>query len=88
MTAYEKVICVYCGNDNLRKFGKRKGKQRYQCKSGCGKTFQSGYTYEARKPGVHDKVIDMAVNGNGIRDTARVLKISTGAVMRTIKKSQ
>ena len=23
MTVYEKVICVYCGNDNLRKFGKR-----------------------------------------------------------------
>ena len=28
----------------------------------------------------------MAINGSGIRDTARVLKISTTTVMETLKK--
>ncbi|MBL1352345.1 MAG: hypothetical protein COA61_003255 [Zetaproteobacteria bacterium] len=34
------------------------------------------------------KVIDMAINGSGIRDTARVLNISKGTVMSTIKKKK
>lgn len=36
----------------------------------------SRYTYEARKPGVKEKIVDMAHNGAGVRDTARTLKIS------------
>jgi len=30
----------------------------------------------------------MAINGSGIRDTARVLKISKGTVMSTLKKKK
>lgn len=87
MAVYEKVACIHCGCTDVRKFGKRGDKQRYQCNNGCGKTFQSDYAYEARKPGVHEKIVDMALNGSGIRDTARVLKVGATTVMRTIKKS-
>lgn len=45
----------------------------YRCPV-CTHVFQLTYTYEARKPGVKDKIVDMAFNGSGVRDTARVLK--------------
>ncbi len=45
------------------------------------------FGYKALEPGVKPQVVDMAINGSGIRDTARVLKISKGAVIRTLKKS-
>ena len=84
---YEKVCCIHCGCNDVRKFGKRETKQRYQCNKGCGKIFQSDYSYNARRPGVKEQVIDIAANGGGIRDTARILGISTMTVMSTIKKS-
>jgi transposase-like protein len=49
--------------------------------------FQLTYTYEARKPGVKDKIVDMAFNGSGVRDTARVLKIGINTVIRALKNS-
>jgi transposase-like protein len=47
--------------------------------------FQLTYTHEARKPGVKDKIVDMAFNGSGIRDTAHVLKIGINTVLRALK---
>ena len=39
------------------------------------------------KPGVKDKIVDMAFNGSGVRDTARVLKIGINTVIRALKNS-
>lgn len=39
------------------------------------------YRYKAIEPGVKPQVVDMAINGSGIRDTARVLKISNNTVI-------
>jgi transposase-like protein len=33
-------------------------------------------------------VIEMSLNGRGVRDTARVLKISTAMVIHELKKAQ
>ena len=33
-------------------------------------------------------MIDMAVNGNGIRDTGRVLGVGKDTVLRTLKKKR
>ena len=41
----------------------------------------------ARRPGVKDQIINIAVNGGGIHDTVRILGISTITVMSTIKQS-
>ncbi|WP_415926321.1 IS1-like element transposase [Piscirickettsia salmonis] len=38
-------------------------------------------------PETKEKIIDMSMNGSGIRDIARVLKISTNTVMKELKKS-
>jgi transposase-like protein len=37
-------------------------------------------------PEIKQQVIDMSLNGSGIRDTARVLKISPTTVVNALKK--
>ena len=80
-----KVKCVSCGSTEVIKFGKQFGHQRYYCKH-CKKAFQLDYTYKACEPGVKDKIIDMAMNGAGTRDTARTLGVSKDTVTTTLKK--
>jgi transposase-like protein len=52
------------------------------------KTFMLDYRYKACEPGIKEQVVDMAINGSGIRDTARVLKINKNTVISTLKKSR
>jgi transposase-like protein len=83
------VICPECKTDDITKYGKTKeGKQRCYCHNEkCEiKTFILNYTYNGCQKNVKESIIDMAVNGSGIRDTARVLKISPNTVIKTIKK--
>ena len=81
------VSCRYCGNqDAVRRKGlSTNGNQRYKCED-CKRSFQLLYTHKAHEPGIKERVIDMALNGSGIRDTARVLKINMNTVMSTLKK--
>jgi transposase-like protein len=46
------------------------------------KTFILEYTYQGYRPEVKQQVAEMAVNGSGIRDTSRVLKISPNTVIK------
>jgi len=39
-------------------------------------------------PEVKQQMVDMAVNGSGIRDNARVLGVSPMTVMSTLKKKR
>ena len=43
------------------------------------------YCYQAGIPKVKEKIVDMAVNGAGIRDTVRVLNVSKATVIKTLK---
>ena len=91
MTCYEKIHCPTCNGDNIGKAGySTRGVQRYRCRSeSCPtKTFMLNYQYKAYEPGVKEQLVEMAINGSGIRDTARVLKISKGTVISTLKKSR
>ncbi len=91
MTCYQIIHCPSCNNTKLKKAGRsEKGVQRYLCQTGdcLTKSFMLKYFYRAYEPGVKKQVIDMAINGSGIRDTARVLNISKGTVMSTIKKKR
>jgi transposase-like protein len=83
------VICPVCDHDKVSKRGKTEnGKQRYICQnSACSvNTFILDYDYNGYLPEVKKKIIDMAVNGSGIRDTARVLDISPTTVIKELKK--
>ena len=83
------VKCPTCGGTQVCKYGKDKnGTQKYICRSEkCPtRTFRLEYIYEGAKPGIDEKIIAMAANASGIRETARVLNISTDKVMDTLKK--
>ena len=90
MTHYQEIRCPDCGSTKIGKAGfDAKKTQRYCCKnSGCPKkSFMLVYQYNACKAGIKEQVIDMATNSSGIRDTARVLKISKNTVIGILKKS-
>ncbi|WP_369831947.1 IS1-like element transposase [Chlorogloea sp. CCALA 695] len=44
------------------------------------------YTYQGYLPEVKQQVTDMAMNGSGMKDTARVLKISCNIVTQEVNK--
>ena len=83
------VKCPECKEENVVRNGKHKnGVQRYLCQNPkCAqKTFILDYTYKGWEPDMDEKIIKMAANASGIRDTARVLGISTQKVLDTLKK--
>ena len=52
------------------------------------KTFQTIYKNTSTTPQTKQMIIKMALNGNGIRDTARVLHISQNTVISVLKKQK
>lgn len=85
--ATQEILCPYCQSRVKRKGFSQTGAQRYQCLAlDCRRTFQLAYAYNAYTPGVKSQIVDMAMNGNGIRDTSRVLQISPNTVLTTLKK--
>ena len=46
------------------------------------------YHNTGRLPEVKQQIVDMALNGSGIRDTVRVLGVSPTTVMTTLKKKR
>ena len=63
-------------------------KQRFRCRhEGCGNTVIQAYSDQGRVPEIKPRMVDMAVNGSGIRATARVLGISPDTGMNELKKS-
>jgi len=83
------VLCPHCHSDQVIKGGKTKaGQQRYKCQNtACPHySFQRDLLYKGRAPAIKEQIVDMSLNGSGIRDTARVLKISPTTVINTLKK--
>jgi insertion element IS1 protein InsB len=84
------VQCPYCHSTAVIKLGKQaNGTQRYQCQNEqCERRiFLLQYQDRGRALEVRRQVVDMALNGSGIRDTARVLRISPTTVIAVLKKS-
>ena len=84
---YELVACKHCGaTEPVKRHGKTAaGKPRYRC-YGCGKTFLRQYTNRGHEQAVRQQITDMAINGSGMRETARVLRISRSTVTAHLKK--
>ena len=85
----EAVRCSVCDGIHVTRYGKTEdGKQRYICrnKACSGKTFIRDYSELGRLPEVKEQIIEMSINGSGIRDIARVLKISPTTVIEELKK--
>lgn len=85
------VRCILCKDSKIRKHGRQpNGTQRYVCLNNeCSKkTFVLQYQQRGKDPEVKKQIIEMAMNGSGVRDTSRVLKVSQNTVMNEIKKKQ
>ena len=81
------VTCSHCNSTNVVKNGKApSGLQRFYCNS-CRKSFQKEFIYNGNQPGVQERLVDMAMNGSGVRDTSRVLGISQNTVIKRLKNS-
>lgn len=83
------VKCPFCEQtDPVKKHGLGStGHQRFRCQT-CCRSFQLEYEYRACQQGMKEKIVDLAMNNAGIRDTARALHISINAVVRTLKNSR
>ena len=85
------VTCPYYQSDQVIKSGHTEtGKQRYRGQqTTCPhRSFVLEPAYNGRLPHVKEQSIDMALNGRGLRDTARVLKISPTTVIHEWKKKR
>lgn len=82
------VECSHCHCSDICKNGKRpNGIQRWLC-NGCGKSFQTAYTYEASKPDVKAKILEQTLNSSGVRDISRNLKVDKNTVIAVLRKKK
>src|SRR5215203_1736925 len=84
------VKCPHCQSEAVVKYGKTStGKERFRCQQTpqCGRTFLRSYAYPGCLPTVKQQIVDMTLNGSGIRDIARVLQVGPNTVLKELKKS-
>jgi insertion element IS1 protein InsB len=83
------VRCPYCQSAQVIKGGKTEtGKQRYRCHNpDCSHhSFLLDSAYKGRSPQIKQQVIDLSLNGSGVRNIARLLGISPTTVIKELKK--
>lgn len=89
MTVWLPVKCPHCYSTDIVKHGKSaEQKQRYLCQNGeCPyRTFILEHSYPGRSPKVKEQITEMTLNGSGVRDISRVLKVSHTTVIKELKK--
>lgn len=90
MTVWLPVGCPHCHSTEVVKHGKSAvGKQRYRCQNAdCPyRTFVLNQTYPGRTKQVKQQIVEMTLNGSGVRDIARVLRVSPTTVIQELKKT-
>jgi transposase-like protein len=83
------VQCPQCQRTAVVKYGKQpNGAQRYRCQNpDCARQiFLLAYQDRGRLPEVKRQIVDLTLNGSGVRDIVRVLGVSSATVIDTLKK--
>src|SRR5215475_11616809 len=83
------VHCPECQSIDVVQYGKQaNGTQRYRCNNrDCPRTiFLLQYADKGRLPAVKQQIVDMTLNGSGVRDIVRVLGVSSATVIDVLKK--
>ena len=89
MLVVEPIHCPACQGTDVVQHGKTSdGKQRFRCQNETcpSVTFIREYVYQGRLPSVKRQIIDMSLKASGMRDIARVLRVSPTTVMQELKK--
>ena len=86
MTCYQEVLCPHCQSNNVIKIGRTKHDIQRYLRMRIVPTPVSSWRTDIMPPHIQRQMVDMAINGSGIRDTARVLSVHKGTVMSTLKK--
>jgi len=89
MTVWLPVLCPECHLSDIIRHGKSpEGKQRYLCRDAdcLLSTFVLNTEQPERTRLVKHQIIEMTLNGSGVRDIARVLYVSPATVIRELKK--
>jgi len=84
------VRCPHGQRETVGKSGKArngKGRLRWQQREGCGRTFLQTYADPGWLPAVKRQLVEMTLQGRGIRDLARVLHVGPNTVLKELKKS-
>ena len=85
------VHCPECHSIDVVQYGKQaNGTQRYHCNNpDCPRTtFLFQYQDKGRLPAVKQQIVDMTLNGSGVRDIVRVLGVSSATVIDVLKKNK
>lgn len=91
MTVWLAVQCPDCQSTDVSKHGiSAEGKKRYFCNnSEClRRTFILDNSHPGRARRVKHQIVEMSLNGSGVRDIARVLHVSPSTVIRELKKKK
>jgi len=83
------VQCPACGGQEVVRYGRQaNGEQRFRCNNlDCERRiFLLHYQNKGRLPEVKRQMVDLALNGSGTRDTARVLGVSPTTVLTKLIK--
>ena len=81
--------CPGCQSTNVVKAGTQpNGTPRYRCQTPpCQRAIlQLAYVAQGRLPETQRLIVEMTLNGSGIRDTARVLRVSPADRTERVKK--
>ena len=84
------IKCPHWQSEAVVKYGKTStGKERFRCQqtAQCGRTFLQSYAYPGCLPTVKQQIVEMTLNGSGIRDIVRVLQVGPNTVLKELKKS-
>jgi IS1 family transposase/transposase-like protein len=87
--AFVQVQCPDCHSADVVQYGKQaNGTQRYRCDNPDGPRiiFLLQYRDNGRLPAVQQQIIDMTLNGSGVRDIVRVLRVSSAPVIDGLTK--
>jgi len=87
--AFVQVQCPDCHSTDVVQYGKQaNGTQRYRCnhRDGPRTIFLLQYQDKGRLPAVRQQIVDMTLNGSGVRDIVRVLRVSSATVIDVLKK--
>jgi len=87
--AEEAIRCPHCHSEVGVKYGRASnGKERYRCqqRDQGGRTFIRAYAYPGRWPAGKRQIVEMTLNGIGVRDIARVPQVSPPTVVGEVKK--